>query len=95
MEGLPVAVDVRREADPGVLAQDALEQPLAVFERHAEQRAPVEVEQIERLVHEASPPTAIAEPLLEQAEVGLPVLVERDDLAVDDRLPRLDPASAG
>ena len=51
-ERLALADDVRREPDPVRLAQDAPEQPLAILERDVEQRAPVEVEQVEHLVHE-------------------------------------------
>ena len=39
---------------------------LSVLERHAEQRPPVEIEQIECLVHESRRAAPDTEPLLEQ-----------------------------
>src|SRR5438552_10301143 len=98
MKGDPVAVNVRCEADPTRLAKDASQEPLSILERHLEEGPSIEVEQIECLVDEPRRwPVARAtrsEPadrLLEQPEVGRPVLVERHDLAVDDRLARRDP----
>src|SRR4029077_14918424 len=58
-------------------------------------RSAVEVEEVEDLVHERrgrdgrSAPAL--DPGLEQGEVGFAVLVERDDLAVDDRPACIEP----
>ena len=101
-ERLALAHDVCSEPDPGRLLQHRAQESFAVLERHAEQRSSVEVEQIERLVDERAgrrraasvPDPPLADPLLEQGEVGPAGLVERNDLAVDDRLVRVDPASA-
>src|SRR4051794_18256305 len=101
-ERLAVADDVRRIADAVRLAQDAAQESLSILEGDAEERAPVEIEQIERLEDERTgrrgpgPATgrarpAFADPFLEEREVGPAVLVERDDLAVDDRLAGVDP----
>ena len=65
--------------------KDALKQTLPVFEGDAEQRPPVEIEQIECLVHKSGR-RADAEPLLEPAEIRPALVVESDDLAIDDRL---------
>ena len=74
---------------------------LLVSPTDAEEGSPVEIEEVEDLVHErpdrrratasgrAGP--SLADPLLEEGEVEPAVLVERDHLAVDDRLLRVDP----
>ena len=70
----PVALDVLAQPDPRIGAEDRREQPAALLERLVEQRAAVEVEQVEDLVDERrrlggrSPPL---DPRLEQREVGL------------------------
>ena len=87
-EALPV--DVGREADARVRPEHALQQALAILESHVQQRPPIEVQQVERLEHEPGR-ALVAEPRLEEAEVGLAVVIERGDLAVDDRLAGIDP----
>ncbi len=77
------------------------EEALPLLERDLEQRPPVEVKQVEGLVDGRRRRTralragratrADAGPILEEAEARPPGLVERDHLAVDDRVPRLDP----
>ena len=65
-----------------------------LLERLVEQRPAVEVEQVEDLVDERGRLGGHSLPLdprLEQGEVGLAALVERDDLAVDDRPAGVDP----
>src|SRR5918992_1952297 len=84
-------------------AQPAVEEPLALLERHGEQRLAVEVEQVEGLVHDlgrftaplaaGDAPGADAGVVLEEAEPGAALLVERDDLTADDRLGCVDPAA--
>src|SRR4029079_19467247 len=49
-----VTLDVGGVADTRRFAQDAAEEPLPILERDAEQRAAVEVEQVERLVEQAA-----------------------------------------
>ena len=73
-----------------MVAQHALEQALAVLERDVEQRATVEVQQVERLVDEPLG-GLVAEPGLEEREVRAAVVVDGDDLPVDDRLAGVDP----
>ena len=91
----PVGLDVLAEPDARIGAEDVGEKPAALLERLVEERPAVEVEEVEDLVDERgrlgghSPPL---DPGLEQGEVGLAVLVERDDLAVDDRLAGVEPA---
>ena len=90
-----VGLDVVRQAHPRVLAQDAFQERLALVEGQRGERAPVQPEEIEDLVDEPTdrrtldlaPPDA----LLEQREIWLAIGSERDHLAVDDRLPRVDP----
>ncbi len=91
MEGVPLALDMRRESHAGMLPQHALEQAFAVLERDVQQRPPVQVEEVERLVDEPGR-TLLTEFRLEQAEVGTSVLIKGDDLPVDDRLLGFDPA---
>ena len=52
---------------------------------HVEERPAIEVEEVERLEHEAGR-GLVTELGLEEAEVGPTVIVERDDLAIDDGL---------
>ena len=61
LDGTPaLADDVIRKADPGCRPEDDLEEVLAALERAPEERAAVEVEQVEDLVHEAASATARA-----------------------------------
>ncbi len=89
-EGLAFAFDVAGIPHPRMRPKDALQQALPILEGDPEQRAPVQIEQIERLVDEAAR-RADAEPLLEQAEIRSAGLVEGHDLAIDDGLRGLDP----
>ena len=90
----PVGLDVLAQADARIRAEDAGEESAALLERFVEERPAVEVEQVEDLVDERgrlvghSPPL---DPRLEEGEVGFAALVESDDLAVDDRLARVEP----
>ena len=90
----PVGLDVLAQADARVRAKDAGEESAALLERLVEERSAVEMKEVEDLVDERcrlvgrSPPL---DPCLEEGEVGLAVLVESDDLAVDDRLARVEP----
>ena len=90
MERLALALDMRGEANARMRPKHALEQALAVLEGDVEQQPPVEVQQIERLVDEVRG-VLLARPFLEEAEVGAARVIERDDLAVDDRLLGVDP----
>ena len=82
------------QADPRIRPEDARQEPTTLLERLVDERPAVEVEEVEDLVDERgrlgrrSPPL---DPRLEQREIGLAVVVEGDDLAVDDRLRRRDP----
>jgi hypothetical protein len=49
-----VTFHVRGEAHPGRLAEDAPEKPLPILERDPQERAPVEVQEIERLVQQSA-----------------------------------------
>ena len=89
-EGLALALHVGDVADPRVVLEHAAEQALAILERDVEQKPAVEVEQVERLVQETAD-ARLAELGLEEREVRAAVLVDGHDLAVDDRLLRLDP----
>ena len=91
VERLALRLDVCGEADARVRPEHALEQALAVLQRDVEQRSPVVVEQVEGLEDESGRALG-TEALLQQAEVRASGLVQRDDLAVDDRLPGVDPA---
>ena len=86
----PSRLDVLAEPDARIGAQDVRQQPSTDLERLVEQRPAVEMEEVEHLVHEADRPgqAAVLDPLLEQREVGLTGVVERDDLAVDHRIAR-------
>ncbi len=101
-----VALHVAAESDARVVAEDEPQDGLAIFERHVEvrpARAPWEVEGHEdegrgpaRLARgtargEVRGAEAAPEARLEQAEVGAALGVQRDDLAVDDRLRRCEP----
>ena len=74
-----------------MVLEHAPEQPLAVLERDIEERAAVQVEEVEGLVHEPGR-LLVAKLGLEQAEIRASVVVEGDDLTVDDGLVGLDPA---
>ena len=97
-EGDPLPFDVLTEPDPRVRQESIRQQSTPFLERLVDQGSAVEVEEIEGLEHEGGlhrgaigRTAATADPILEQREIGLAVLVERDDLAVDDRLARGDP----
>ena len=90
----PVPRDVLAQSDAGIGAEDLPEQAPTFLERLVEQRPAVEEQQVEDLVHErvAAPPRPC--PLIlawRSAKSGSPRVVERDDLAIDDRLARRDP----
>ena len=82
---------MRRVAHPRMVPEHAAQEALAILERHIEQRSTIEVEQIERLVHDAGG-GRVAEFGLQEAEVGSAFVIERDHLAIDDGLRRFDPA---
>ena len=70
-------------------AQDAGEESPPLLEWLVEERTAVEMEQVEDLVHEGGRlggRSPSLDPRLEQRKVRLAPFVERDDLAVDDRL---------
>ena len=75
-----------------MVLEHAPEQALAVLERDVEERSTIEIEQVEDLVHETGR-LLVAELRLEEAEVGPAVVVDGHDLAIDDGLLGLDPAS--
>ena len=82
------------QADTRIGAEGAREEPAALLERLVEERSAVEMEQVEDLVDERGRlggHSPALDPGLEQREVGLSALVERDDLAVDDCLLGGDP----
>ena len=100
-EGGAFGHDVAREPDECMRPEAGLEHALAFLERDPQERLPIEMEQVERLVHDRGrlplapaargAPGADAGPVLEQAEPRAAGLVQRDDLTVDDRFLRLDP----
>jgi len=93
-ERLAITLDVARVAHQRVVPQALAQEPLALLERDVEQRAAVEVQEVEGLVHDRHVrvlPPPEAGPCLEQRERRAAGLVERDHLAVQDRLARLDP----
>ena len=93
-ERLAVGLDVAGVADERVLAQDLAQPRLASLERLVEQRLTVEEEEVEDLVDDGHVVVAAlleAGPRLEQREGGSPRVVERDDLAVHDRVRGGDP----
>src|SRR5439155_18261996 len=55
VESDPLALDVCCVADPRVLPQHALEKTLPMLEWHVEQQLPIEIDQVECLVHERCP----------------------------------------
>ena len=82
------------QAHPGIGSQRLGEQAPPGLERFVEQRPPVEPQQVEDLVHERRRRSDLALALdagLEEGEIGLTTVVERNDLSVDDRLARSDP----
>ena len=96
-EAPPLPFDVAGEAYPGVIAEHAPEEALAVLERDLEERPPVEVQQVEGHVDERRVGHArvAADPLLQELERGRAVRIERDDLPVHDRRRRRDPGRRG
>ena len=83
MPSSPLALAASKNASPspttwaakrtrGCSLEHALEQPLAVLERDVEQRPPVEIEQVERLVHEAARRRLVAELRPGAGEIGRP-----------------------
>ena len=93
-EGFALALDVPGVADERVVAQDGAQPDLAFVERDVEHRLAVEEEEVEDLVDDGHRDVAAlleAGPRLEQRERRSAGLVERDDLAVDDGLLRVDP----
>ena len=82
------------QADARIGSEDPGEQPAALLERLVEERPAVEVEKVEHLVDERrrlGGRSPSLDPGLEQREVGLAMGVERDHLAVDDRILGGDP----
>ncbi len=91
----PLGLDMPRVAHHGPLAQDQAQQLLALLQGDAEQRAAIQVQQVEHLVDQ--PGAALARhgprrsaPGAARSRAGRPG-VERHDLPVDDRLARRDP----
>src|SRR4029079_5970877 len=83
-ERLPLPDDMRREANPRMVLEHAAEQALAVLERDVEQRSPIEIHQVEDLVDDPGR-LLVTEFRLEEAEIGLPVVVEGELLATHCR----------
>ncbi len=92
VEREPLPFDMGREAHPRMLLQHAPQEPLPILQRDVEQAPTVEIQQVEGLVDEARG-GLVAELGLEEAEVRPSIVVEGDDLAIDDGLLGLDPAT--
>ena len=93
-EGDPIPGDVLAQAHPGIGPQRLGEQAPPHLQWLLEQRPPVQPQEVEHLIDERRRRSDLALALdagLEERKIGLAVVVERDDLTVDDRLPRGDP----
>ena len=81
--------------DARIGTKDRREQSSTLLERLVEQRATIQMQEVEGLVDERrdrhAGPAVTLDPLLQQGEIRLASVVECDDLAVDDRPARRDP----